>query len=53
MKWDLSVLYQGFDDPAIEKDFEKAIELNHQMKALLDNPGTVCETLEAFTRMKE
>ena len=53
MKWDLSVLYQGFDDPAIETDFEKTIALNDQMKALLDNPGTVCETLEAFTRMKE
>jgi len=53
MKWDLSVLYQGFDDPVIEKDFAKAIELNAQMKALLDNPKDARETLEAFARMQE
>lgn len=53
MKWDLSVLYQDFDDPAIEKDFAKAIELNDQMKALLENPGSAKETLEQYNRMSE
>lgn len=53
MKWDLSVLYQGFDDPAIEKDFAKVVELNEQMKALLMQPLTARETLEKFESMSE
>ena len=53
MKWDLSVLYQGFDDPAIEKDFAKVKELNEQMKNLLENPGSVRETLEKYESMSE
>ena len=53
MKWDLSVLYQGFDDPAIEKDFAKAIALNEQMKALLENPVNAKDTLEQYACMSE
>ena len=53
MKWDLSVLYQGFDDPAIEKDFEKVIALGAEMKALLSAPAGAKETLEKYHRMSE
>ena len=53
MKWDLSVLYQGFDDPAIETDFARAVELNGCMKELLSHPGSARETLEQFGRMSE
>ncbi len=53
MKWDLSVLYQGFDDPAIETDFARVIALGEEMKTLLDAPGGVRETLEKYQRMNE
>ena len=53
MKWDLSVLYNGFDDPAIEADFAKVIELNEQKKALLENAADVQKTLEAYMCMEE
>ena len=32
--WDLSVLYRGFDDPEIEKDFARLKECCGQMKAV-------------------
>lgn len=53
MKWDLSVLYQDFDDPQIEKDFAKVVKLNEQMKNLLDTPADAREMLAAFERMSE
>lgn len=46
MNWDLSVLYKGFDDPQIEKDFEKVNALTSEIQALLNTPGNVLETLE-------
>ena len=48
MKWDLSVLYQNFDDPAIEKDFARVVELTGEMKELLAHPGETKETLEKY-----
>lgn len=53
MKWDLSVLYSGFDDPQIEKDFDAVVALGQKKKALLDAPAGARETLEQYVRMDE
>jgi len=53
MKWDLSVLYQSFDDPAIEKDFARTVALCGEMKALLETPGETKETLEKYAAMSQ
>lgn len=53
MNWDLSVLYSGFDDPQIEKDFAACGELIEKMKARLDVPASARETLEECERLSE
>jgi len=53
MKWDLSVLYSGFDDPQIERDFDTVVALGQKKKALLDAPAGACETLEQYVCMDE
>ena len=43
MKWDLSVLYSGYDDPKYNKDYEKALELIEKNK---------CEQLDVENPIK-
>ncbi|NLA81252.1 MAG: M3 family oligoendopeptidase, partial [Clostridiaceae bacterium] len=35
-QWDLTALYQGLDDPAIEKDFENIQDLVDQSKSFFE-----------------
>ena len=47
--WDLSVLYRGFDDPQIEKDFAALQNLVADAKTQLNAGKDALETLEAVT----
>lgn len=53
MKWDLSVLYNDFDDPRIESDFSRMQELTGQMKAALEGNDSALETLTRYERLSE
>ena len=54
--WDLSVLYRDFEDPAIEKDFQKAQELVDGASSLMQGDPlkaleTMTDTMEEITRL--
>lgn len=51
--WDLSVFYQGFDDPAFRADLDAVKELLAQGRTLLENPAGEQETLEALVDSQE
>lgn len=51
--WDLSVLYHGFDDPQIEKDFAELQKLVGDAKAQLNAGKDALETLETVTDESE
>lgn len=52
MTWDLSALYTGFDDPAMEKDWEDADRLAKETAACVDIPEFL-KGLEAFTGLTQ
>ena len=51
--WDLTVLYQNFDDPAIEKDFAALKEAAEQGEKTLASGAAPLETLERMTDIFE
>ena len=52
-KWDLSVFYNGFDDPRIEGDFARIDALIPQMKGLLAGGGDAVAVLTQFADLEE
>ena len=52
-KWDLSVFYNGFDDPRIEGDFARIDALIPQMKELLAGGGDAVAVLTQFADLEE
>ena len=51
--WDLTELYQNFDDPAIEKDFAALKEAAEQGEKTLASGAAPLETLERMTDIFE
>ena len=47
--WDLSVLYKDFNDPQIEKDFERINALIPQMKTLIGSGKEPAALMEEVT----
>ncbi len=51
--WDLSVFYQGFDDPAFGRDLQRTQELLTQGQALLDSDLAPLSKLEKMIAFQE
>ena len=51
--WDLSVFYNGFDDPRIEGDFARIDALIPQMKELLAGGGDAVTVLTKYADLDE
>ena len=51
--WDLSVLYKDFNDPQIEKDFERINALIPQMKTLIGSGKEPAALMEEVTDLDE
>ena len=52
-RWDLSVFYQGFDDPRIESDLAELGRLAESMRAVLESGRGTAEVLEEYADMEE
>ena len=53
MNWDLSVLYQGFDDPAFALDLESIGTLTQQLDALIAGDLPPATRLEQAVALSE
>ena len=53
MTWDLSILYKGFDDPALRADIEALKALISSGNALLDREAPAAQKLEDVVTLQE
>ncbi len=52
-RWDLNPLYEGLDDPGIEKDFEKLTRLVEESKSIFQGEGGATGQIKAGIRLAE
>ena len=40
-EWNLSIMYSGLDDPALQEDMNKLVEANQAFKAAVEKASTL------------
>lgn len=59
MKWDLDILYKGYDDPKYQSDYQKVLELIKEMNKASENLShdkeveCICQELKYEERLQE